>query len=143
MRKRRFKIMIVVLLVALLPLAFLLCERIRGKISLARYKRALVARGEKLTPQDLFPLPPQAENGAPEVLEACKQLKEGIILPKNYPPRMKLTPAGRAIVCFREEDWVEGKVTNHWDQMWEDLERNEDTLKRIRAALEKPILNNR
>src|SRR2546422_11672392 len=121
MRKRRFKIMIVVLLAALLPLAFLLCERIRGKISLARYKHELIAKGEKLTARDLLSPSPKQENGAPEVWAAYKQLKGGVILPKSSPPRMKLTPSGRAVVCFREDEWVEGDVTNHWKQLSEEL----------------------
>ena len=44
------------------------------------------------------------------------------MLPKNPPPRMKLTPTGHAIVGFREEEWVEDKTTNHWDQLADDLE---------------------
>src|SRR5690349_727499 len=34
---------------------FLLFERVRGQISLARYKRELIAKGEKLTFRELIP----------------------------------------------------------------------------------------
>ncbi len=53
-RQVRFKIAISILLILfVLPLAFLLCERVRGQVSLARYKRALIATGEKLTAGEL------------------------------------------------------------------------------------------
>jgi hypothetical protein len=148
MRKPRSKIVIVILLILfVLPVVFLLCERLRGQVSLARYKRVLIAKGEKLTVHDLTLPSLRGENGAPEILEATKDLKEGIILPKHCPPRMKLTPPGRAIICFQEEEWVdewvEGKVTNRWDQLAADLEANAATLGRIRAALEKPVMDNK
>ena len=145
-RQVRFKIAISILLILfVLPLAFLLCERVRGQVaSLARYKRALIATGEKLTAGELTPLSPRGENGAPEIAEAMKELKEGVVLPRCYlPSRMKLTPAGRAVICFQEEEWVEDKVTNRWDQLAADLEANAATLDHIRAALEKPVMDNK
>jgi hypothetical protein len=127
---------------AALPPVCLLCEHVRGRVSLAHYKRILIAKGEKLTAQEFASPSPRGENGAPGILEAKKELKEGVILPNHYPPRMRLTPAGRAIVCFREDEWVEDGVTNRWDQLAEDLEANAATLGRVRTALEKPVLNN-
>src|SRR4051794_4275649 len=110
------------------PLLFLLEERIRGSISLAWYIRGLAARGEKVSPRD-FSLPPTAgENGASEVLAAIKDLTAGTILPKSYPPRMKLTPAGRAVIGFEEDKWIEEKITNRWDQLALDLATNQTTL---------------
>src|SRR6266568_5012864 len=141
-RKRILKLMVLMLLIPLLLAAFLVFERIRGKISLSRYKRTLIALGEKLSPQDFTSSTTNGENGAPEVFAAISELKEGTVLPKRYPPRMQLTPSGRAVVCFREDEWIENKVTNNWNQIFDDLETNKETLNRIRAALEKPVLNN-
>jgi len=142
-RKPWFKLVLLILLILfLLPPVFLLCEHLRGRISLAHYRRVLIAKGERLTVRDLASPLPDGENGAPEVLAAKQELQEGEILPKHYPPRMRLTPAGRAVICFQEEEWVEDKVTNRWDQLAADLERNTATLGRIRAALEKPVMDN-
>ena len=144
MYKRWFKIgLLILLILVLLPPVFLLCEHLRGRISLAHYRHVLIAQGEKLTAHDLTPLSPRGENGAPEIVEAKKELKEGMILPMHYPPRMKLTPAGHAIICFQEEEWVEDKVTYQWDQLAADLETNAATLGRIRVALEKPVMDNK
>jgi len=144
MLKRRIKTLLKVLLALVVFLfAFLLFERVRGQISLARYKRELAAKGEKLTFRELIPPIPQGENAAPEVLEAIKHLQKGAVLPDRYPPKMKIMPSGRAVVGFREKEWIEDKVTNHWDQLAADLKTNEATLAQIRLALEKPVLNNK
>lgn len=145
MLKRRIKTLLKVLLTLFVLLCvFLLFERVRGQISLARYKRELAAKGEKLTFRELIPPIPQGENGAPEILEAAKRLQEGAVLPAWYPPTMKVRPSGRAVVCFRESRWwVYDKVTNLWDQSAADFKTNEATLAQIRFALEKPVLNNK
>jgi hypothetical protein len=142
---RRHKVLLGILLfpwaVVLMVAGFLVAEHVRGRISLARYVHRLSAQGEKMSAEE-FKLPPvTGENGAPEVLAAAKELKAGVVLPKTYPPRMRLTPAGHAIVCFREEQWVEDKVTNNWEQLASDLETNLATLERIRVAMAKPVLS--
>ena len=95
-----------VAVLAVLLVLFLIVERVRGQIALARYKKALIAKGEKLTARELQASNATGENGAPAVLEAIGRLQAGAVLPDNYPPRMKMTPAGRAVVCFREPNWV-------------------------------------
>jgi hypothetical protein len=144
MYKRWLKIAAVILLILLAsPFVFLLCEHARGRVCLALYRHSLVAKGEKLTAHELAGSPPQGENGAPEVIQTQKELKAGVVLPNHHPPTMRITPAGRAVVCFREEEWSEDKVTYEWDQMAEDLKTNAVTLGRIRLALQKPVLDNR
>jgi hypothetical protein len=135
-------ILLILLILFLLPFVFLLCEHVRGRVLLAHYKRVLIAKGEKLTAHDLASPSPQGENGAPEVFNAQKELKAGAVLPKHCPPRMKLTPSGRAIVCFEEDEWVDDNTTNVWDELAKDLEANAATLDRIRTALDKPVLDN-
>jgi hypothetical protein len=138
---RRHKLLLGVLSVPMVVLGFALAEHVRGSISLARYTRALSAQGEKMTAREFMLPRPTGENGAPEVMSAAKDLKPGFILPTNPPPRMRLTPAGRGIVCFREEEWVDFRVTNRWEQLAEDLASNEATFERIRTSMAKPELN--
>ncbi|MBI3851955.1 MAG: hypothetical protein HY298_16990 [Verrucomicrobia bacterium] len=143
MLKRRIKVLLKVLLTLFaLIFVFMLFERLRGQISLAGYRRELAAIGEKLTARDFQSSYSETDNGAPAVAEWIERFKDGPVLPKHYPPRMKLTVSGRAIIGYRESDWVEDKVTNHWDQLASDLKTNEATLAEIRSALAKPVLNN-
>jgi hypothetical protein len=154
MRKRWARRLLKILLAfAALLAVWLLFERVRGQISLARYKQKLIAQGEKLSPKDFVQSFSEADNGAPEAIALIESLKDGVLLPRSYPPAMKLVPSGRAVVGFRESEWVEsgayrngewvsGTVTNHWDELAADLKANEPTLAAIRAALEKPVLNN-
>jgi hypothetical protein len=102
----------------------------------------LIAKGERILPSD-FVAPSRAqENAALEIYDAIKRLKEGAVLPNRYPPAMRLTPSGRAIVGFRETQWAEGKATNPWAELSADLKSNEDARTQIRAGLEKAILHN-
>ena len=92
---RRFKIMFLVALsLGILFFFFLLAERFRGRIALERYKRKLIAMGEILSARDFARVSTNEDNGDREIAEAMKRLKEGGILPKNYPPKMRVTPAG-------------------------------------------------
>jgi hypothetical protein len=78
MWKRRLKILTCVFLAPIVLLfLFLIFERVRGKISLARYEKFLVQHGEKLNPKD-FNIPfSETDNGAPEIQRAAGELKEG------------------------------------------------------------------
>lgn len=155
MLKRRLKLLGKILLALIvLFFAFLLFERFRGQISLALYERELIRKGEKLGHQDFAISVLGANNGAPDAIKAIERLEPGTVLPASYPLKMRLVPSGCAIVGFRENFWVETgphyhggewvreTVTNHWDQLAADLKANEATLTEIRAALEKPVLNN-
>lgn len=142
MFKRRFKLLFKVLLaLVVLFFLFLLEERIRGQISLARYKRELISKGEKLSAKDMM-TPISGENGAPEVFKAIKELKEGTVLPKHYPPQRAIVPSGRAVIGFRENEWIDEEVTNNWGNLAADLHTNKAVLEQICPALDKPVLNN-
>lgn len=143
MLKRRLKLCAKVLLtLILLLMAFLLFERFRGQIALANYKKELIAKGEKLSPQDFVVKFDEADNGAPQVISAIERLQRGIVLPDNPPPRMRIVPSGRAIVGFREPLWVDETTTNHWEALAADLTTNQAVLAEIRAGLAKPVFNN-
>jgi hypothetical protein len=143
MFKRGLKTFLKYLIALMFLLAvFLVFERVRGQLSLANYRRQLITKGEKLGPNDFISYHPPKQNGAPVVCEATRQLIKGPVLPDHYPPKMSLTPAGHAIVGFRESEWVEEKITNHWEQLALDLKTNEAVLERIHLALKKPVFNN-
>lgn len=143
MLKRRLKLCAKVLLaLVLLLMAFLLFERFRGQIALANYKKELIAKGEKLSPQDFMAKFDEADNGAPQVISAIERLQRGTVLPRNPPPRMRIVPSGRAIVGFREPLWVDETTTNHWEALAADLTTNQAVLVEIRAGLALPVLDN-
>ena len=106
MRKWLNKLSILPLAIVISLFLFLLFERLRGQISLARFKSELAAKGENLSAAD-FALPvSKGENGVPTIVEAMSQLKPGPILPESVPQKMELLPSGHAVVGFREIEWV-------------------------------------
>jgi len=140
---RRKRILILLLLSPVfLLLLFPFIERLRGHVALTRFKRHLASRGFKLTMAEFKSPRPTGENGARAFFQAARQLRSNSVLVTNPPPRMQVTPSGRAIVGFREEEWVEYKCTNRWSEIAADLEQNEATLQVIRTALAKTVFDN-
>src|SRR5262245_19417881 len=116
MVRRRLKLFFKIVLAGFVLLfLFLVFERVRGQIALARYRRELISRGERLDAKTFRPPVNASENGAPEIYKAIADLKEGSVLPKHWPPWMGIVPSGRAVVGFREAVWIDEKVTNDWD----------------------------
>ncbi len=154
MFKRRLKRLGKILLGCIvLMVVFLLIERWRGQIALAGYKKELRARGEKLSPQDFIAGRPTEAGDAAPVVEAVKRLQPGKVLTSSLPPLMKQLASGRAIVGFRESEWIEHgsfkdgewldiKTTNHWEQVAEDLKTNAPILAEIRIAMQNPVFVN-
>lgn len=143
MQNQRKRILILLLISPVFVLLlFPFFERFRGHIALTRLKRHLVSRGFKLTAAEFKSPRPVGENGATAFLQAAQQLPSVCMLVSNPPPRMALLASGRALVGFREEEWVEYIFTNRWSDMNADLEKSQATLQLIRAALEKPVLDN-
>src|SRR5438477_7338233 len=146
MFRRRWKRVLLILLMpwvilGLLLAGFLVVERVRGKISLARYRRELAAKGVKLSSSEFLPkADPKEDNGAPELWAAVDRLSEGTVTTTNTPPRMRVLPSGRAVVCFREDLWAYDKLTNQWDEISNELKQNQAALKQIRVLLQKPVL---
>ena len=141
MKKWLKRLSVTILGIVVFLFLFLLEERFRGQISLARLKKSLAAQGEKIDPSD-FALPPsKEENGVPAIRRAIPQLKPGTILPNDGPPKMELLPSGHAIVGFQESEWVSDHKTNSWNAFALEWKTNETILFQIRDALEKPVLN--
>src|SRR5262245_1622728 len=122
----------IVILLLLSPVFFFLLfpivERLRGRIALTRFKRHLASRGFNLTMAEFKSPRPIGKNGAPAFLRAAQKLRSGSVLATNPPPQMTLTPSGRAIVGFREDEWVQDKVTNRWSDLIADLQKSEPML---------------
>lgn len=154
MPKRRLKLCVQVLLaLVLLVVAFLLFERFRGQIALANYKKGLIAQGEKLSPQDFINNRLTPDTDAAPIIATIGKIQPGKVITRSLPPLMEPLASGRAIVGFRETEWletwsfkdgefVEGKVANHWDQVAVDLESNALVLAEIRTAMQKPVFVN-
>lgn len=130
-----------VMLVALFFL-FLCFERLRGAISLTKYKKELARRGEAVTPKDFTRPLPAGSNGVAEVLQGARELVQGEVLPDHYPPRMTMTRSGGAMVGFRQTQWTEDKITYDWERLARDLRTNSTVLRQIRAGLDRPVLDN-
>jgi hypothetical protein len=141
------------LALVLLGVAFLLFERFRGQIALANYKKELIAQGEKLSPQDFINNRLTPDTDAAPIIATIGKIQPGKVIVHSLPPLMKLLASGRAIVGFREPEWVEtwsfkdgewveGKVTNRWEQVAVDLESNALVLAEIRTAMQKPVFVN-
>jgi hypothetical protein len=142
--KRRVKAFLMVLAAAaVLLLLFLVVERVRGQITLSRYKKALAAQGEKLAAAGLRSSISDADNAASAVYAAIERLTNGLIVPNDYPPCMKLTPSGSAIVGFRDSEWVEDKKTNSWEQVAADVQPNAAVLASLRTLLAGTAFDNR
>ncbi len=153
MFKRRVKLLGKILLgLLVLSAALLLIERWRGQIALAGLLKQLRAAGVKLSPQDFTQTFNPADNGALEAVSAMAQLTNGTVLPFCLPPVMRVTSAGRAVVGFREPEWVEsdfyrheelikGPITNSWPGLAADLETNAALLTNVITALQKPVVN--
>src|SRR5688572_6685262 len=88
--RRRWRIAVGCGLLLALVVAWPLSERQRAKSALAKYERALRAKGERLTFNELVPPPPEGENKYPEFLGVLAALQSGPAVISNPPPTMKL-----------------------------------------------------
>jgi hypothetical protein len=142
MRKKRMLIALAIFASPITLLFLFLCvERMRGKISLARARHALVAKGYQLDPRQFATHSRDEDNGSPELIAASGELKHTHVSDDFYAPRMKLMRSGRAIVCFAEPELVEPGSSNTWDDLAADLKANEEPLARARVALRKPVFD--
>lgn len=123
-------------------LLYLIEERVRGRLLLAKTEKELRGKGRKLD-ANAFKLPAITDdNGAPTVIRTSKELKPGVSIPDHPPPRMAILDSGRAVVGFREDEWAWNQKTHTWDGIERDLQENAPFLAGIAAALQKPVLRN-
>ncbi len=129
---------------ALAGIAVLLAplHKLRAKRSLRAFKAELIARGEKLSVEQLIP-PAQleAQRAASDLLQAEWQLRAGLVVPNNLPRAMGPVVPGKASVGWKQ-NWIgEARKTNTWDELDEDLKLNASVLEQVRQALRSPLFD--
>jgi hypothetical protein len=114
-------------------------HNLRAKQALRAFKAGLIAKGEKLTIEELTPpAHPEAQRAANDLMQASWQLRAGLVVPNNLPRAMGLVVPGKASVGSKQSGIGDANKTNTWDELAEDLKMNAAPLERIREALESP-----
>jgi hypothetical protein len=124
-------------------------ENLRGQLELQSYRKALIARGEKLTVTELAPSPSATTRSALDLQAATKELSalqkggHGIVQGLSA---MKMVGPGRAVATFREnrpDIWLsseESEVTAPgWPELASEIAKGESALQRVRIALATPV----
>jgi len=127
------------LALAVLPFLLVALHNVRSKRALNAYKADLIARGEKLTIQEMTPpARPEARSAANDLIQAAWQLRAGWVVPNNIPKAMGSVAPGKASVCWKQSSIQEDKKTNTWEELAEDLRMNSAALGQIRETLRSP-----
>jgi len=127
------------LALAVLPLPLVALHNVRSKRALNAYKADLIARGERLTVEEMTPPPRlEARRAANDLLQAAWQLRPGWVVPNNLPKAMGSILPGKANVCWKQSWIQDDKKTNTWEELAEDLRLNAAALEQIRQALRSP-----
>ena len=115
-------------------------EHLRGSWGLNRRLNALKSQGEVFSVAALEPNRPSADqNVALGLISLSNRLETVMSNLENTPPMLRLASPGHAIVAWRLKEWSrDGKTTNDWTKVGEELEKSEDLLDLIRKALQKP-----
>lgn len=146
MLKRRIKFLLKAALVSLvLVFVGLLLVRWRGQISLASYKRELLAKGERLDFRKLTASPvAETNNAVPEISRLAALLPAYDNSPTNrLPPCMKIIAPGKALIGHRETYWINrdnSDNTNTWETTGRALAGGQQTLSNISKLLKQPVL---
>ena len=148
-RTRKRALLITAILLAL-PVLFLFEEHLRGKRGLAKFKRELVAKGEKLTIEECRPpFPAEADNGYGEFLRAMTMVESQSIA-DAAPPSLRAVAPGKVHVTGSLVEWPKSNasrkapVTNsNWRVLEDALEASREPLQAARFALQKPGFDGR
>jgi hypothetical protein len=105
----------------------------RGRLAVERYRRQLLAAGEKLNVNDLLPqLSPAEENGASlfrPTIGAWNRATD--LLAQNSPPAMQMVGPGKAMVGWAQPN-VRTDRTNTWAEIEAALALADETLEQVR-----------
>src|SRR5215472_2846614 len=117
-RSKRNFIIIAALLVIALAIA-IASVPYRARRAVERYQAQLLASGEKLKPEQLWPIPPPLEsNGAPLFRQVMLNwIGRTNILDKNAPAAMRMAAPGKAIVSWAQPDVHYDRATNTWEEI--------------------------
>jgi hypothetical protein len=121
-------------------LTFLVVEHVRGRWMFSRRISGLESRGEILSVSALEPKhPPADENRAFALLSLSNRFEAALTNSSAYPPSMRFTAPGRAMVTCTLKQWsFGGKTTFDWNDIKEEVERGREVLIALRSAAALP-----
>jgi hypothetical protein len=114
-------------------------HNVRSKRALLTFKADLIAKGEKLTIEEMTPpVHLEARRAANDLMQAAWQLRAGLVVPHNLPRAMGSVLPGKASVGWKQSGIRDATNTNTWDELAEDLKLNAAALEQIRETLKSP-----
>jgi len=147
MTRRLKKRLIITGIVVSLPVLFLVEEHFRGKWALAKLKRQLVAKGEKLAINDCRPAPESAgENGYAELLRAAAMLG-GSSLTMTAPRSLHAAAPGKVEVVHSLTEWKvrdtdrKDATNTNWRTLEDSFSAWREPLAEVRVAIRKPAFD--
>lgn len=96
-----------------------------AKLAVFKYRRQLIAAGEKLSVRELLPAPlPKEEDGAELFYKVAAVIPSGTsdLFDTNPPPSMCLVAPGKAMIGWQQTEFSDGKGTNNWDDVSDTLD---------------------
>lgn len=145
--RTRNKLLGTTLLVALVGLVSGYVYHLRPQWELARFKRELLARGEKLDVAEVLPPPPASSVDGTEAFHSVMALFRSYttLLDTNAPKAMEMVAPGRAFAGWQAAELVDfsGKrpTTNQWDELTAALNVEAPALAGLAALIERPHLD--
>ena len=130
-------------LVALVAL-FFVEEHFRGRWQLARYRKALIAQGEKLSIPECVPAPVPEEDNAFFALRSASARQPGRGISDLAPPTFRFVAPGKVMPSLTLTQWQHSSSTKRspsnltWAVFEQPRKDFEEPLAEARAALRKP-----
>lgn len=147
MKRSRKKALIITAIVLALPVLFLVEEHFRGKWALAKLKREMAAKGEKLTVEECRPPLPLdgADNAYPALMRAIAVFPGGQAS-QVTPGSMRAVGPDKVRTVFSLSEWFDTytsdrnpRKTNTWETLADALAPGAEQLPAIRELLRKPV----
>jgi len=142
MTRKQKKLLVVAGILVALPAVLLVEEHFRGKWALAKLKRQLSAKGEKLAVNDCRPpaLESAAENGHFELVRAAAMLG-GSSLTLAAPRPLRAVAPGKVEVIHSLTEWKvsnanrKNATNNNWRTLEDSFTAWRDSLAEVKAAI--------
>lgn len=128
----------------MLVVLFFVEEHFRGRWQLARYQKALVAQGEKLSIAECLPAPVMEEDNAFFALRNASARQPGRGLSDLAPPTFRFAAPGKVMPSLTLTQWQHSSSTRRspsnitWAVFEQQRKDFEEPLAEARAALRKP-----
>jgi hypothetical protein len=113
----------------------------RGKRAVENYRRQLVANGEKLTVQELYPpaLPP-AQNSLATFQTANRLLGRHHFFDTNGPTAMRSVKPGKAMIAWAQPN-VRNEKTNTWEEIQAAAADDRELVELLETIIDRPALD--